>query len=279
MKPSEFINWLRDYLDGRTRLSDEDAGLIKKRLDETDLKTFRLAAQFTARASKDIHALLGGRGPQKKFLAEIVCLRLKDRLKEIVGKLSPVDPSQIGQTIQGEGVFLGRWELRNEEGKSLGRVFNVFAAPEDLTDENGVPATRTLSATFAYLSGLKNWHGHDGSKFTKESDLRSALLEETYDGGWIVPPLELVNGEDLKENHVQPDNMMVHKDKGDLKGTFTDDYYNAGLRHYWYWSMTAEPEEADRAADIRFTDGKFFFHRMSGSYSSCRPVRLVEILP
>ncbi len=35
------------------------------------------------------------------------------------------------------GIPIGTWAPRDRDGKSLGKIFNVFAAPQDLTDEAG----------------------------------------------------------------------------------------------------------------------------------------------
>ncbi len=40
----------------------------------------------------------------------------------------------IGSTVSGQGVYLGQYKPQDRDGNSLGKVFNVFAAPQDLPD-------------------------------------------------------------------------------------------------------------------------------------------------
>jgi len=169
---------------------------------------------------------------------------------------------QIGQMIEGKGVFLGVWTPKDREGKSLNKTFNLFAAPEDLTDSltnaGGKKELRTFKKTVAHVAGLKGWHGHDGFNHnvrgkSEDEALYDALRDGSYNGGWFIPTKDIVHGKDLDGNQVQADNLYAHKNKGKLQGTFTT--ASGSVFDRWYWSCTQRREDASDVFDVDFADG------------------------
>ena len=46
----------------------------------------------------------------------------------------PVDPD-IGRFFEGQGIYVGIWEPRDRDGVSLGKIFDLYAAPEDIKNK------------------------------------------------------------------------------------------------------------------------------------------------
>ena len=180
-----------------------------------------------------------------------------------------VTPFQIGQLVDGQGIFIGTWSPRDNEGNSLRKTFNIFAAPQDL------PGTNRYIEVVEHIAGLENWHGHDGADCQTEGELREALKDDSYNGGWVVPPRELLTGKDSKGNKVQADNLYAHKDKGALRGTFSDVVMYRSDYSDWYWSSTGYAVLPRYMHDARFSDGAESWSHIGTCGLRCRPVRLV----
>ena len=185
-------------------------------------------------------------------------------------------PLEIGQMVEGKGIYVGVWEPKDEDGKSLGQIFDLYAAPEDLTDAHDVKLVSTYNESVEALKNKKDWHGHDGEHFDNSEAFKEALLNGTYRGGWVMPPKEILYGRDARGNEVQADNLYDHKDKGDLKGTFTDKR-GSGYAH-WYWSSTEHPDNSSLVYNVDFTDGDDDWDHKDVYKLSTRPV-WVELRP
>jgi hypothetical protein len=187
---------------------------------------------------------------------------------------------QIGQTVEGKGVYVGQWKPLDQNGKSLGKSFNVFAAPEDLTDESGKKLVATFKDTAKRITALKNWHGHDGGNFANDTALYECLADGSAVGKWFIPTRDLLVGNDLNGSKVQADNLYANKDKGDLKGTFTTSG-QGGDRDYpvWYWSCTEHRGSHSHVWNARFSDGVVDWDYKDGLRVSCRPCRVEALIP
>lgn len=193
-------------------------------------------------------------------------------LKEHCSTVVPVIEPQPGEMIAGEGIFLGKYKPRDRDGYSLGKIFNVFAAPEDLTDASGKQSSFKYVDTVKRIAALKNWHGHDGTNYATDKELYQALKNGSYDGGWIIPTRALLSGKDVNSNVTQPDNIYTHKDKGALAGTFKT---AASDSSDYYWSSTEGRDLPSFVYDVRFSNGLEHWHHKDITLFSCRPVRLV----
>ena len=187
--------------------------------------------------------------------------------------------AQIGQMIAGHGVFIGVWTPKDRAGNSLGKTFNVFAAPQDLTNTSGQKVVLRYVDAVKRIAGLRGWNGFDGTHYATDKELYKALKDGSYNGGWIIPTRELLVGTNLLTgtdpggNQTQPDNLYTHKEKGVLKSTFTIATSKSACPD-WYWSSTEHRNEPTFVCVVRFLDGDAVWYLKNDVGSSCRPVRL-----
>jgi hypothetical protein len=179
---------------------------------------------------------------------------------------------QPGQKMPDGTIYLGKYTPKDRAGNSLRQTFNVFAAPEDL------PETMTYDNTVKHIAGLKNFHGYDGTNYANDSELYAAIKRGSYKGGWIIPPRDILRGNDVNGKATTPDNLYAHKNTGALKGTFNEAAGGGPDRprwRYWYCSSTALRDNSSYVHYVRFSDGiEICFHK-DLIHLSCRPVRLV----
>lgn len=189
-------------------------------------------------------------------------LDLKEHCSTVVSVIEP----HPGEMIAGEGIFLGKYKPRDRDGNSLGKIFNVFAAPEDLG------GAEKYVDTVKHIAALKNWHGHDGTNYATDKELYQALKNGGYNGGWIIPTRPLLSGRNVNDIIIQPDNLYAHKDKGALAETFKT---AASDSSRCYWSSTEDRDYTSHVYAIRFSDGHEGRDLEDYFLFSCRPVRLV----
>ncbi len=185
----------------------------------------------------------------------------------------------VGDLIPDQGVYLGKYSPVDREGRSLGKVFNVFAAPQDLPD------VMTYAETVKYIAGLEKWYGFNGTNYQNDKEIYAALEDGSYNGGWVIPPRELVVGTEPDGKTgirmgkvIQPDNLFNHQNVGVFKGTFKTDA--SGSIHFrdCYWSSTEYREKPTEECFVQFSSGTEEFVSKNIFLMSCRPVRLVEVL-
>ena len=208
--------------------------------------------------------------------------------EKIQGGLSPVDlkahcvlavdlPESMQKPGEGWALYVGKYAPLDRNGVSLGKVFNVYAAPEDL------PGTMSYVDAVKHIAGLKNWHGHDGTNYPTDRQIYAALKDGSYKGGWIIPTRELLVGTEpdgqsgvRKGKVIQPDNLFDHQNKGAFKGTFKRAASSGSGFPDWCWSSTENRDSPSVVWGVRFSGGyEGWFHK-DGLRLSCRPVRLVE---
>ncbi|MBI3440597.1 MAG: hypothetical protein HY052_02140 [Proteobacteria bacterium] len=194
-------------------------------------------------------------------------------LKEYCEKVIPEPP--IGEKTQdGQSVYLGQYVPKDRDGNSLGKIFNVFAAPQDLTDASGKKETFKYVNAVKRIAELKNWNGFDGTNYATDKEIYQALKDGSYNGGWIIPTRDLLSGKDVDGNATTPDNLHAHKNTGALAGTFTTAASGSGYPG-WYWSSTENRDDSSGVHGVRFSDGYESWDRKDSLRLSCRPVRLV----
>jgi len=180
---------------------------------------------------------------------------------------------EIGQLVENEGIYCGQYKDR------LGRIFNIFAAPEDLTDKEGHKVILTYDKTVKRMAELENWHGHDGTHYANSEKIIAALEDGSYTGGWFIPMRELMDGTDASGNEVQPDNIFAHREKERLAHSFTTVAEHGYNSPEWYWTSTERWFNRVDVYSLRFTDG-FMDPVFKAAYQqSTRPVRLVPAGP
>mgnify|MGYP000931664823 CR=1 FL=1 len=180
---------------------------------------------------------------------------------------------EIGQLMPDGTVYFGKCAT-DSNGKSLGKIFNMFAAIKDL---EGIA---TYNDTINKVADPKGLHGHNGTNYATDKEFYAALRDGSYNSGWIIPPGNILGGKDVDGKYTTPDNLYAHKDKGALKGTFK--MITSGVfldSPDWYWSSTQLPAYSSYVYLVRFSDGNQYWDHKDGLRLSCRPVRLVEVKP
>jgi hypothetical protein len=174
-----------------------------------------------------------------------------------------------GDLIEGEGIYLGTRNWSN-----LSKTFHIFAAPEDLSDAAG-PLGLNFNQALEYLFQLRNWHGHDGAGYWNDSAFYAAVHTGSYNGEWVIPPRELLDGKAPNGDEIQSDNIIAHKNKRAL-GKSLDLESRENFLDLWYMSCTNYFDAKDRRYTINLKSG------VSGQATTTtttrvRPVRLVPV--
>lgn len=244
----------------------------KKPAESPHIDSLRKQDRLNKLAAKRLH-IVGGK--VEKYQATPPMRDIEDIVAD--ASVREIANAAPGEMIAGRGVFIGTWEPCDEEGRSLGATFNVFAAPEDLAD--GKKQAFSYPDAVKRIALLKNWHGHDGSLYANAAALREALKDGSYEGGWIVPPCEVLSGRDVKGLSVASGNIYACKDKGVLRGTFKLSAKQQDAREFshWYWSSTEKKNDTSYVFFNNFS-GRDYHSVLRTDYRlSCRPVRLEAV--
>jgi hypothetical protein len=139
----------------------------------------------------------------------------------------PEPETAIGTLVEGKGIYAGRWEPTDEHGISLKKVFDVYAAPEDLTDKRGQRIQTKFSKATKAVAKLKNFYGRDGAGLKDDKAILQAVRETNTEklGKWWIPTEEILR------------NIWQHKDVGLFKDLCREGYTTA------YWSSSVNPKE------------------------------------
>src|SRR6185312_13449366 len=111
------------------------------------------------------------------------------------------------------------------------KIIRFDASPDD-------DLVLTFDSTVSRLSGLRDWHGHNGAGYENAAALCEALKNGSYKGEWVIPPLELLCGRDQFGRNIQPDSLFAYQDKEDLKDTFCRSSNSCMGNPTRYWSCT-----------------------------------------
>ena len=175
------------------------------------------------------------------------------------------------------GIYLGVWIPRNKlNNRSLGSVFDLYAARTDLKKPNGDNLLLTYNELIEYLPDLKDFHGHDGGgKLKNENDVLEAAKRDPYAlTKWFVPPLTRLvtygRGVDLVT-------LRAHKDWMPSGSELTT-FHNSGHgNHNFYWSCTPSTSHNSDFYAVTFS--------ILSNYHSCEAdkskfsTRLVRAVP
>lgn len=183
---------------------------------------------------------------------------------------------RVGYKAGDKGIFIGTWKPKDRDGKSLGKTFNVFAAPEDLdpSDTSGANCRQFVEAA-QEVGKRRNWHGHDGIYCENDAALYNALKDGSAIGKWFIPTRDLLHGKDIDGNVVRDKHLLGLQNEGDFKGTFTTDD-NAPSPNYpnYYWSCTEHRGNSAGVWGVRFSDGDDGWITKASGRLSCRPCRV-----
>ncbi len=200
-------------------------------------------------------------------------------------RLSPAEKRlshDLGTPVPEEGIYFGigylwsnpKYKQKHMKGPVL--LFDMYAAPENLTDKNGQPFKGTLAEAFKRIAHLKGFHGHDGFRrpapeFQRPDDysysdgsFREFVLEGKYNGEWVVPPTEVIEGS-LSDALIGP-------------AERTQDYpllKTIKLKESWTCSITSTARMLEQHEYVALREGRI----TSGSSDDkleTRPVRFVR---
>ncbi|MFY9287591.1 MAG: hypothetical protein WAO98_03720 [Alphaproteobacteria bacterium] len=211
-------------------------------------------------------------------------------MTQALGKAHFADP-EIGTFILGKGIYFGNWEpvqhcwivnpsLSDEDftvttRRKLGKRYQLFAAPEDLKEIDGTRVIASFERAAEEVAGLKDWHGYDGSPFNNYDALYQALETDRYQGGWFIPPLQLLMNVSryraFAGDNDTGHNLFDYRNADAFKGTFAT-HRGGHLLQEEYWSSTRIGGQMYG----NFDNGTV--SDLPGGLRSCRPCRVEFIL-
>ena len=172
---------------------------------------------------------------------------------------------QIARQFRDQGVYMGLYEPKDANGKSIGKIFHLFAV-EQLKNR------RTFGNTVEYLGTLGDGF-KASSQFTYHKELTESLKDGSAEGKLFIPPLEILNGRDTNDKRIFDRSMLALRDQGDFKGTFNTSGYAS-----WYFSCTDRPGSSAFVRLGCFTGGEgVWSDKKSVNPAICRPCRVVEV--
>ncbi len=180
-----------------------------------------------------------------------------------------------GQMVKGKGIYVGAWEPRDRDGRSLGKIFDLYAAPTGLQDAQGRNLRLTFNAAVQHVAGLRNWHGHDGASIANDTAIYNAIQQGRHQDleKWFIPTRDIVDGKGLDGGQIiMPDNLYALKDTGDFQDTFITTSNGSDLAR-WYWSCTERRDDPFYVWDVRFSDGHDGWNAKGNHELSTRLVR------
>ena len=174
--------------------------------------------------------------------------------------------------IRAEDIYMGTYAPTDKNGKSLGKTYHLFAAPQ-------LQGTRTLNDTSNYLETLADSFKVKNPVYYHK-DLEAALATggSSIEGKRFIPALDIVNGSDpnkLKGGKTRPENnLFVLKETGDFKGSYT--LAGFGLADY-VLSSSPPPDGPNNVRVADFSDGLGVWGVKGSNRFSGRPCRVVEV--
>ena len=245
----------------------QDFENVLKRLagDESDGEGFHLAAGIEATDVLPISAEIAKQRAEASRQAD-----------------NPQTP-EVGQWIRDKGIYIGTWEPTDEKGKSLDKIFDLYAAPEDLKKDTVNRLSMTFNDAACYVSRLKDWFNYDGSNLKSDKDVMEAVKNNPKElSKWFIPTIELLIGQDANGNKVQNTNLYDKKEKMPHGSEFStktvDDLSDVLNVSTWYWSCTEQEKNASFVYNVSFSGGKQTHSRRDNFHMFTRPVR-AELRP
>jgi len=134
------------------------------------------------------------------------------------------------------------------------RIFNLYAAPTDLETQN----IRNYNDAVRILNKQKSLHGYNGECFENQFKWGGTLAHGEYQGGWFIPPLDILN------------RLHDHKDKHDLKGTFAKKGKTTSSE-FCYFSCTPHSHVSTKVLSINFTNQRIYSNDKQDRDQTGRP--------
>jgi hypothetical protein len=158
----------------------------------------------------------------------------------------------IGFYVKNKGIYMGTWVPRNDDGNYLGRVFNVFAAPEDLKDWNSARLMTSFNYAVGHISSLPSYLGHehfnhDVKDVEADEAIYKAIRDSKYDGEWFIPTKSIL-ADNLYKNRER-----LHKDNELLVDRFKL------WKEAKYLSCTPYYKDNEKISGVNFSSGGIAF--------------------
>jgi|GEM_PF-2641156 len=166
----------------------------------------------------------------------------------------------VGERVGNEGIFIGEVVMRPTQSCCC-IMFNVFAAPEDLRNQdNNQRLKLSHEAAANTVAQLRNWHGHDGIYAKSDEDLLNKLSDYRNHGKWIVPSY-----------HINNTLLARAAKKGSLKQSFA---LQVPTDTPFYMSLSTIPSYPDTMLATSMIDGGTLGFDTQTYKLPVRPVRL-----
>lgn len=160
---------------------------------------------------------------------------------------------RIGDEVPGGDVFFGVWTPVDNKGNSLGKTFNLFAQPKDISVEK-------FYELMARVAGMSNGFNHYVTGKKPDNLLYDALRSGAYKGEYFIPPKDVL------------DLLYQSRNTGKFAGTFAARKKDYTLSH-WYWSCTENTGSSYAVWVQKFPEGEMDLHDKTVSFLSGRIVR------
>lgn len=174
------------------------------------------------------------------------------------------------------GVFVGPYMPVDSEGKKLGQIFNVIAAREDLP----LPGRCSdYAKTVDYIRSRDNLDGYHGEAFETDTELVAALKGGSYNGGWVIPPRELLDGCNANGIRKKNNSLYTLRNTGGLTDTFStkSSIFSGGATNL-YTSCSEMPGDPGYSV-VNFSTGEKSWHTHNLAPFNVRLVRLIPVKP
>ncbi len=145
--------------------------------------------------------------------------------------------------IEGKGIYLGKWEPKDEFGRSLSMVFDLYAAPQNLFTHDARQLLVPFNKLYEVLD-QRNLADAENDKptlmFSTYETLASHLRKGEYKGQWFLPTEDILIY------------MLKNAYKGDLRNVFVraDEYHinRDGAHRYHCLDKNPTYEQTDTYA-------------------------------
>jgi len=162
---------------------------------------------------------------------------------------------KIGQVVDGKGIYMGEWKPKDEDGKTLGQIFDLYAAPENTGED------RPFNSAVDHVASLRDWHGNNGGRFENHHAVIKAIKNNPEAlSDWFIPTLDILK-DFLYANRNEMPKQHEMKTEGD------------GAGGPWYWSCTERRGHSSYVHGVDFRDGYGVGWDRKVDELSVRPVR------
>ena len=165
--------------------------------------------------------------------------------------VNPQTP-EVGQLVKDKGIYIGLWEPTDKKGNSLGRIFDLYAAPKDIKKHDDYNLYMTFNEAVHRVSELKDWHGHNGGNFENEQTVLEAVQNNPEKlSDWFIPTKGIWLGENeagKKIKNTQAANLYSNEKKM-LDANKFEHNFGEELSE-WYWSCTEHKKKASNVYSI-----------------------------